>query len=288
MSNSATSPLGTIITAVVTPFSDAGHVNYEAMTTLLEHLITNGSDGVVVAGTTGEAPTLTDDEQIELVGFVAENFKSRLRVIAGAGANDTAHAIRLTERATAAGADAILSVTPYYNRPDRRGLLAHFEAVAGSTDLPVVLYNVPTRTGVDMPDELAAELGALHSNITGMKQARPGVPSAIDGLDLYAGNDDSFAAALDAGAVGGILVASHLVGTQMRHVADSADNRTEKDAPLRSFYDSLGVTTNPVPIKAALDLAGLPGGSLRLPLLSATEAERAVIADAMRPLGLIA
>jgi len=288
VSNSTTSPLGTIITAVVTPFSDAGPVDYAAMTTLLEHLIANGSDGVVVAGTTGEAPTLTDDEQIELIGFVAENFKSRLRVIAGAGANDTAHAIRLTERATAAGADAILSVTPYYNRPDRRGLLAHFEAVAGSTDLPVVLYNVPTRTGVDMPDELAAELGALHSNITGMKQARPGVPSAIAGLDLYAGNDDSFAAALDAGAVGGILVASHLVGTQMRQVADSADNRTEKDAPLRSFYDSLGVTTNPVPIKAALDLAGLPGGSLRLPLLAATDAEREVIADAMRPLGLIA
>ena len=288
MSNSTTSPLGTIITAVVTPFSDAGPVDYAAMATLLEHLIANGSDGVVVAGTTGEAPTLTDDEQIELIGFVAENFKSRLRVIAGAGANDTAHAIRLTERATAAGADAILSVTPYYNRPDRRGLLAHFEAVAGSTDLPVVLYNVPTRTGVDMPDELAAELGALHSNITGMKQARPGVPSAIAGLDLYAGNDDSFAAALDAGAVGGILVASHLVGTQMRQVADSADNRTEKDAPLRSFYDSLGVTTNPVPIKAALDLAGLPGGSLRLPLLAATDAEREVIADAMRPLGLIA
>ena len=288
MSNSTTSPLGTIITAVVTPFSDAGPVDYAAMTTLLEHLIANGSDGVVVAGTTGEAPTLTDDEQIELIGFVAENFKSRLRVIAGAGANDTAHAIRLTERATAAGADAILSVTPYYNRPDRRGLLAHFEAVAGSTDLPVVLYNVPTRTGVDMPDELAAELGALHSNITGMKQARPGVPSAIAGLDLYAGNDDSFAAALDAGAVGGILVASHLVGTQMRQVADSADNRTEKDAPLRSFYDSLGVTTNPVPIKAALDLAGLRGGSLRLPLLAATDAEREVIADAMRPLGLIA
>jgi len=288
VSNSTTSPLGTIITAVVTPFSDAGPVDYAAMTTLLEHLIANGSDGVVVAGTTGEAPTLTDDEQIELIGFVAENFKSRLRVIAGAGANDTAHAIRLTERATAAGADAILSVTPYYNRPDRRGLLAHFEAVAGSTDLPVVLYNVPTRTGVDMPDELAAELGALHSNITGMKQARPGVPSAIAGLDLYAGNDDSFAAALDAGAVGGILVASHLVGTQMRQVADSADNRTEKDAPLRSFYDSLGVTTNPVPIKAALDLAGLRGGSLRLPLLAATDAEREVIADAMRPLGLIA
>ncbi|MCX6388214.1 MAG: dihydrodipicolinate synthase family protein, partial [Solirubrobacterales bacterium] len=124
MSNSATSPLGIIITAVVTPFSEAGPVDYAAMTTLLEHLIANGSDGVVVAGTTGEAPTLTDDEQIELIGFVAENFKSRLRVIAGAGANDTAHAIRLTERATAAGADAILSVTPYYNRPDRRGLLA--------------------------------------------------------------------------------------------------------------------------------------------------------------------
>ncbi|CAB4876948.1 MAG: 4-hydroxy-tetrahydrodipicolinate synthase [Actinobacteria bacterium] len=287
MSNSPESALGTILTAVVTPFSPDGEVDHDAMATILEHLIANGSDGVVVAGTTGEAPTLTDDEQIDLISFVSDSFGDRLTVIAGAGANDTAHAVRLTERATNAGAKAILSVTPYYNRPNEAGIHAHFAAVAKSTDLPVVLYNVPTRTGVDMSDDLAAEIGVRNSNVTGMKQARPGTPSAIEGLDLYAGNDDSFAAAMDNGAVGGILVASHLVGTQMLAVAHSNDRDT-LDRPLRSFYDSLGVTTNPIPIKAALDLAGLPGGHLRLPLVSASAAERETIADAMRALDLLA
>lgn len=286
MSNSAESKLGTIITAMVTPFAADGSIDFDATRTLLEHLVTHGSDGVVVAGTTGEAPTLTDDEQIDLIAFVVSEFGERLTVIAGAGANDTAHAVRLTERSTEAGAAAILSSTPYYNRPNEAGLRLHYEAIAKSTDLPVVLYNVPTRTGLDMSDELAAELGAAHSNIVGMKQARPGNPSPIEGLDLYAGNDDSFAAALDAGGVGGILVASHLVGTQMREVAESP-NRAEADAPLRPFYDALGVTTNPIPIKAALDLAGLPGGELRLPMVKATEAEREVIATAMREVGIL-
>ncbi|MCX6393253.1 MAG: 4-hydroxy-tetrahydrodipicolinate synthase [Solirubrobacterales bacterium] len=287
MSNAPGSALGTILTAVVTPFDSVGTVDHDAMSIILEHLIANGSDGVVVAGTTGEAPTLTDDEQIELISFVAESFGDRLTVVAGAGANDTAHAVRLTERATNAGADAVLSVTPYYNRPNEAGIHAHFEAVAKSTDLPVVLYNVPTRTGVDMSDELSAEIGARNPNITGMKQARAGTPSVIEGLDLYAGNDDAFATAMDNGAVGGILVASHLVGTQMLAVAHSNDRAT-LDQPLRSFYDSLGVTTNPIPIKAALDLAGLPGGSLRLPLVAASASERETIADAMRVLDLLA
>jgi 4-hydroxy-tetrahydrodipicolinate synthase len=271
---------------MVTPFSDDGTVDLEGTRVLLNHLATNGSDGVVVAGTTGEAPTLTDDEQIELIAFVASEFGDQLTVIAGAGANDTAHAVRLTERATEAGAVAILSSVPYYNRPNDAGLLLHYEAIAKSTDLPVVLYNVPTRTGLDMSDTLAAELGARHDNIVGMKQARPGDPQPIPGLDLYAGNDDSFAAALDAGGVGGILVASHLLGNEMREVAQ-ASNRAAADLPYRAFYDALGVTTNPIPIKAALDLAGLPGGELRLPLVKATQAERHTIEVAMREVGLL-
>jgi 4-hydroxy-tetrahydrodipicolinate synthase len=286
LSNGPDSKLGTIITAMVTPFSEDGGIDFEATGVLVQHLADNGSDGVVVAGTTGESPTLTDDEQIEFIAFVVREFGDQLTVIAGAGANDTAHAVRLTERATEAGAAAILSSTPYYNRPNETGLRLHYAAVAAATDLPVVLYNVPTRTGLDMSDKLAAELGAEHANIVGMKQARPGNPSPIEGLDLYAGNDDSFAAALDAGGVGGILVASHLVGKEMRAVADSA-NRAEADAALRPFYDALGVTTNPIPIKAALDMAGLPGGALRLPLVSASEEERAVIATGMREVGLL-
>ena len=286
MSNGPDSKLGTIITALVTPFDSEGRVDHEATRVLLNHLAANGSDGVVVAGTTGESPTLTDDEQIDLIAFVVSEFGDDLTVIAGAGANDTAHAVRLTERATDAGAAAILSSTPYYNRPNDAGLRLHYEAIAKSTDLPVVLYNVPTRTGLDMSDQLASEIGQAFDNVVGMKQARPGNPLPIEGLDLYAGNDDSFAAAMDAGGVGGILVASHLVGTQMREVAESS-NRTERDAPLRPFYDALGVTTNPIPIKAALDLAGLPGGPLRLPLVEASEQERSIIEKAMREVGIL-
>lgn len=288
MSNSPGSALGTVITAMVTPFSDDGSVDLDAARNLLEHLATHGSDGVVVAGTTGEAPTLTDDEQIDLIGFVAAEFGDRLTVIAGAGSNDTAHAARLTERATEAGAAAILSCTPYYNRPNDAGLRLHFEAVAKSTDLPVVLYNVPTRTGIDMPDSVAADVAAAQRNVTGIKQARPGRPQAIEGLDLYAGNDESFAAALDAGGIGGILVASHLVGDRMRAVADAeGEQRSVLDSQLQDLYAALGVTSNPIPIKTALDLAGLPAGNLRLPLVQADDDQRAVVADAMRRLGLI-
>ncbi|MCX6389987.1 MAG: 4-hydroxy-tetrahydrodipicolinate synthase, partial [Solirubrobacterales bacterium] len=242
------SKLGTVITAMVTPFSEDGRsIDEVGASKLLEHLIENGSDGVVIAGTTGEAPTLSDDEQVSLVELAVNQAAGRLTIIAGAGSNDTRHAVHLTERVAAAGADAILSVTPYYNRPEQRGIHAHFEAVASASDLPVILYNVPSRTGTDMSDELCREIGNRNETVVGIKQARSGVPNKIDGLDLYAGNDDSFAAALDNGAVGGILVASHIIGKQMRSMALEPENRSQLDAQMRSLYDALGVTTNPIP-----------------------------------------
>jgi 4-hydroxy-tetrahydrodipicolinate synthase len=279
--------LGTVVTALVTPFNNDGSVDLDGLRELLDHVANNGSDGVVIAGTTGEAPTLCDDEQIDLIAAAVEHAGDRLCVIAGAGANDTAHAVRLTDRSAQVGADAILSVTPYYNRPNERGIRRHFSAVANASDLPVILYNIPTRTGTDMSDRLCAELAATHPTIQAIKQARPGVPQPIEGLAVYAGDDERFGAALDAGAAGGILVASHIVGDVMRQMVDQPERRAELDARLAPLFAALAVTVNPIPIKAALSLLGLPSGPLRLPLVEADDSERATIRQALVDFGLL-
>jgi 4-hydroxy-tetrahydrodipicolinate synthase len=272
---------------MVTPMTEGLQIDWDGAVQLLKHLLANGSDGVVIAGTTGEAPTLSDDEQIELIRLAVETVGDRMCVIAGAGANDTAHAVRLTERSAGAGADAILSVTPYYNRPNAAGIHAHFEAVAKSSDLPVVLYNIPGRTGTDMPDELSAALAERNPTIKAIKQARPGVPQPIDGLQIYAGDDERFAEALDEGAAGGILVASHIIGEQMRALAENPDDRAKLDSQLKPIYAALGVTVNPIPIKAALNMLGLPAGPLRLPLVSADSEQSESIRSALSTFGLL-
>ncbi len=271
------SGLGAVLTAMVTPFDAQGRVDEEAAVRLMEHLVAHGSDGVVIAGTSGEAATLTDAEHLGLIGLAARTLRGRATVVAGAGSNDTRHAVELTTRATELGADAILSVTPYYNRPNRRGIVAHFEAVAAATDRPVLLYNIPSRTTIDMPNELLAELAQIDG-IAGVKQANSDNLALVDGLELYAGNDDAFADVLELGGAGGILVASHLVGDEMRAMVDEPGRRREIDAGLADLYAVLGVTTNPIPVKCALNLLGFEVGGLRLPLVQASEDE----ADAVR------
>jgi 4-hydroxy-tetrahydrodipicolinate synthase len=281
--------LGRLLTAIVTPFDDDLKVDEEAFVAVLRHLADHGSDGVVVAGSTGEAATLTDDEQVALVQLaVDERPREDFTVIAGAGSNDTRHAIELTERVTAAGADAVLSVTPYYVRPNRRGIVAHYTAVAGATDRPVIVYNIPSRTATDMPNDLLAELAQAADNITGVKQANNDSLALIDGLDVYAGNDDTFARTLDLGGAGGILVASHVIGDEMRRLLDEPEQRAAIDESLRPIYAAMGVTTNPIPVKAALNLLGHPVGGLRLPLLAADEQETAAIRQALERHGLLA
>ena len=194
--------LGAILTAVVTPFDADGAVDEGAFVGLLHHLAAHGSDGVVVAGTTGEAPTLDDDEHLRLIELAVTERPAGFTIVAGTGSNDTRHAVLMTERATALGADAVLSVTPYYNRPNRRGILAHFGEVARATDRPVVLYNIPSRTGTDLPNDLLAELAQVE-RIDFVKQANAANVALIDGLGLYAGNDDLLAEVLDLGGVGG-------------------------------------------------------------------------------------
>lgn len=278
--------LGSILTAIVTPFDDAGNVDEEAFVALHHHVCANGSDGIVACGSTGEAATLDDDEHLRVIELACAERPAGTTVIAGAGSNDTRHAVKLTERATELGADAILSVTPYYNKPNRRGLIAHYEAIAAATDKPILLYNIPGRSVIDIPNDVLAELAQIDG-VAGVKQANDANLGPIDGLDVYAGNDDSFAQALDKGAVGGILVASHIVGNEMRRMVTEPERRAEIDAGLRDLYAALGVTTNPIPIKAALNLLGQRAGGLRLPLVEADEQELATVRAALERHGLL-
>jgi 4-hydroxy-tetrahydrodipicolinate synthase len=271
--------IGGILTAMVTPFGSDGELNEDATAQLVRHLLDNGSDGLVLAGSTGEAATMTDDEKVRLWEIGAAE-SGDAPVIAGTGTYDTRHSVELTERAAEAGVDAALVVTPYYVRPNRRGIKAHYEAIAAATELPIVAYNIPSRTATDMPNDLLAELGQIE-NVIAVKQARYEDMATIDGLDLLAGNDDILAKTMDLGGTGGILVASQLVGTEMRRIIDEPENRHEVERGLSDLYEALSVTTNPIPIKAAMNLAGHEVGGLRLPLVEATEEEKAVIRTAL-------
>jgi 4-hydroxy-tetrahydrodipicolinate synthase len=278
--------IGGIITAMVTPFDGDGALDEEAAARLMRHLVANGSDGLVLAGSTGEAPTLSDDEKCRLWELAVAECDDAT-VVAGTGTYDTRHSVELTERAAGIGVDAMLVVTPYYNKPNRRGILAHFRAVAAATDKPIILYNIPSRCVVDLSNELLSELAEID-NVVAVKQARYEDLAPIDGLDLLAGNDDVLAKVLDMGGAGGILVASHLVGREMRRMIDEPQRRTEVHESLTDLFEALTVTTNPIPIKAALNLAGHSVGGLRLPLVEASEAEKAAVRAALERHDLLA
>jgi 4-hydroxy-tetrahydrodipicolinate synthase len=270
------SDLGTVITAIVTPFDERLAVDEDAFVSLMHHLAANGSDGFVVCGTTGEASTLSDDEQLALIELAVRERPAGVSIIAGAGSNNTRHAVHLTERATEIGADAVLSVTPYYNRPSRRGILGHFEAVAGASGVPVILYNIPSRTGTDMPNDLLVRLAQIE-RIEYVKQSNEANLAPVDGLRIYAGNDDLFARTLDLGEAGGILVASHLVGPQMHRMVDEPENRASIDVSLQDVYKTLFLTASPTCTKAALAMLGHRVGGLRLPMVEADDAEREAV-----------
>jgi 4-hydroxy-tetrahydrodipicolinate synthase len=280
------SDLGTILTAIVTPFEEGGGVNEESFVALMHHLAENGSDGFVVAGTTGEASTLSDEEQLRLIELAVTERPAGKTVIAGTGTNDTRHSVFLTERATELGADAMLSVTPYYNKPSPLGLKRHYEAVAGATDKPTLLYNIPARTGTNMAPELLAELAQIEG-IVGVKQANAQELQPIDGLELYAGDDGTFARTLDMGGAGGILVASHVVGNEMRQMVEEPERRAEIDSSLRDVYAMLFMTASPTCTKAALNLLGHDVGGLRLPLVQATPEETAAVRATLERHGLL-
>ncbi|MFN8218331.1 MAG: 4-hydroxy-tetrahydrodipicolinate synthase [Solirubrobacterales bacterium] len=279
------------ITAMATPFREDGRIDLDAARRLAAHLLEHGSHGLVVSGTTGECPTLTDGEEIELLGAVRSEVGEEALLICGTGTNDTQHSRELTKMAADAGADASLVVVPYYNKPNREGIRAHFEAVAAAVpELPMVMYNIPSRVIVNADRELLGELAAID-NIVAVKQANDEELGPIDGLDVLAGNDNTFLRVLEFGGAGGILVASHVVGDQMREMWDAAqageiERARRIDAELQPVYAGLSVTTNPIPLKAALSMLGLASDRVRLPLVTADAEQRAAVRAALEGVGL--
>ena len=269
---------------MVTPFDADGRLDEAASVRLMKHLLDNGSDGLVLAGTTGEGSTLDDSEKLRLWQLAKDECPNAV-VVANTGSNDTAHTVHLTEQATELGVDAMLVVTPYYNKPNPRGIKAHFEATARVTDKPIVVYNIPQRCVVDIPNDLLRELAEIP-NVSAVKQARETELEPIDGMDLLAGNDDMLARVMDAGGTGGILVASHLFGAEMKQIVKEPDARAEVDARIRDAYEALSVTVNPIPIKTALALLGLIPEHFRLPMVPASPDEEAVVRSMLERHGL--
>jgi len=276
-----------VITAMVTPFNADGAVDLHAARRLARHLIENGSHGLVVAGTTGESPTLSDPEKLNLLDAVLDEVGDDATVVCGSGSNDTRHSAYLTGEACRAGAHAVLVVTPYYNKPNRAGLRAHFSTVAEAAgDTPMILYNIPSRCVINLPPEFMAELAAEIGNVVGVKQANDDELGPIEGLDVLAGNDGIFLRCLEIGGTGGILVSSHLVGPEMREIYDAAtsgglERAREIHERLVPIYDATVVTANPIPVKAGLELLGVIDAHMRLPMVPASEEERAVVREAL-------
>jgi 4-hydroxy-tetrahydrodipicolinate synthase len=278
--------LGSILTAMVTPFDADLRVDEDATVALMHHLVAHGSDGLVICGTTGEASTLTDEEHLRMIELAAGEMRGQCTIVAGVGSNDTRHAVSLTERATELGADALLSVNPYYNRPSRRGIVRHYEEVAKATDRPILLYNIPQRTGSDLPNDLLAELAQIDG-IAGVKQANAANLAKIDGMMIYAGNDDMLVDVLELGEPGGILVASHLFGQEMHRMVDEPERRREIDASLQDVYRDMGVVPLAVAAKASLGMLGIDVGGPRLPYVSPDARELEILRAILERHGLL-
>ena len=283
---------------MVTPFSADGSLNLDSARRLAHHLVDTGSDGIVVCGTTGEGPTVTDREKLDLFEAVVTEVGATATVIANTGTYDTHHSVALTRSALATGVDGFLVVTPYYSKPPRAGIVAHFRAIAEAADgRPVIVYNIPQRVVVNLEPDVLAELGQIP-NVVAVKQATADLDQARrvvadTGLTLFAGNDDLVMPFLELGGAGGICVASHVAGRQIRHMIDLANQgdmagARAVDESLHDLYAGLAVTTNPIPVKAALNLLGHDVGGLRLPLVEADAAQTQTVAGALEAAGILA
>jgi len=287
--------LGEVLTATVTPFDSDGKVDADKYAELCTFLVDNGSDGVVVNGTTGESATLSEDERLELIRAALDAIGDRATVIAGTGTNNTAHSVHLTEQANEAGAHGVLVVTPYYNKPPPRGIVEHFKAVAAATDRPVIAYNIPGRVVINIEPETMTQLAEIP-NVKAVKQSNADLDQARHivelGLDLYAGDDDLVLPFVELGGRGGICVHTHIVGSQVKEMIRRAregdlDGARELDEELKPAIELIGVVTGPIQIKAALNLLGHDVGGLRLPLVEADEDEKARIRSCLERLKLL-
>ncbi|MGH2922097.1 MAG: 4-hydroxy-tetrahydrodipicolinate synthase [Gaiellaceae bacterium] len=288
--------LGEVLTAIVTPFDRDGAVDYERFREHSRHLVENGSDGLVVAATTGESPTLTDEERFELFAAAVDAIGDRATVIAATGTYSTAHSIHLTERAHELGVDGYLVVTPYYNKPPARGIVEHFKAIASVSDRPIIVYNIPQRVVVNIEPETIAELAEIPT-VRAVKQATEEIDQArriVDiGLDLYAGSDHLLYPFLEVGGVGGVCVYSNIVAARVKELirlyrAGDGEGARAIDDELKPVVDALGATINPIPVKAALSMLGQDVGGLRLPLVEASEEELVEIRSGLERAGLLA
>jgi 4-hydroxy-tetrahydrodipicolinate synthase len=287
--------LGEVLTAVVTPFDGSGAVDHDRFRELAAFLVENGSDGLVVAGTTGEAPTLSDDERLELIATAVDAVGDRATVVAGTGTYSTAHSVHLTERAHELGVDGFLVVTPYYNKPPVRGIVEHFKAVAAASDKPIVVYNIPGRVVLNLETDTIAQLAKIPT-VTAVKQANPDLDQARAivelGLALYAGDDDLILPFLEVGGTGGVCVHTHVVGPQVKELITrfnegDLEGARRLDEEIRPSLEILKVQANPIAIKAALNLLGHDVGGLRLPLVDANEDEVATVRDCLERLRLL-
>ncbi|MGH3134546.1 MAG: 4-hydroxy-tetrahydrodipicolinate synthase [Gaiellaceae bacterium] len=287
--------LGEILTAIVTPFKSEGSVDVERFRALARHLVDNGSDGLVVTGTTGESPTLSDDERFALYEAAVDEVGDRASVVAGTGTYSTEHSVHLTGRAHEIGVDAFLVVTPYYSKPPVRGIVEHFKAVAAVSDRPIVAYNIPGRVVLNLEPEAIAKLAEIPT-VKAVKQANDDLEEARRivelGLDLYAGDDDLIFPFLGVGGLGGVCVHTHVVGPQVKEMvrlfrAGDVEGARALDEEIRPSIDLLRVVTNPIAIKCALNLLGHEVGGLRLPLVEATDEEREAVRGCLELLGLL-
>ena len=289
--------LGEILTAVVTPFKANGSVDLDRFRALASHLVENGSDGLVVTGTTGESPTLSDQERFDLYEAALEEIGDRATVIAGTGTYSTEHSVHLTARAHELGVHGFLVVTPYYNKPPARGIVEHFKAVAAESDRPIVVYNIPGRVVINIEPETIAELAEIPT-VRAVKQANDDLDQARrilaeTDLDLYAGDDVLVYPFLELGGTGGVCVHTHVVGPQVKQMIRAfregdAEAAKRIDEELEPSYELLKVQTNPIAIKAALNLRGHEVGGLRLPLVEATDDEVARVRACLERLGVLA
>src|SRR5919204_2380388 len=287
--------LGEVLTATVTPFAADGAVDYDRYRELCTFLVDNGSDGVVVNGTTGEASTLSEEERIGLIQAALDAIGDRATVIAGTGTNSTAHSIHLTEQAHEAGAHGVLVVTPYYNKPPPRGIVEHFKAVAAATDRPVMAYNIPGRVVINIEPQTMTELAEIP-NVKAVKQSNADLDQARHivelGLELYAGDDNLVLPFVELGGRGGVCVHTHVVGLQVKEMIRLAregdlDGARRLDEELQPAIELIGVVTGPIQIKAALNMLGHDVGGLRLPLVEASEDEKAQIRSCLERLKLL-
>ncbi len=287
--------LGNVLTAIVTPFRGDDSIDFDSFQRLARYLVENGSDGIVVCGTTGESPNLTDEERIDLFRAALEAVGDEATVVAGTGTYSTAHSVHLTEQAHELGVDAMLVVTPYYNKPPQRGIVAHFEEIARASDKPIVVYNIPGRVVINIGPETISRLAEI-ATVRAVKQANDDLAQAkhiVDtGLDLYAGDDNLIQPFLELGGIGGICVHTHVVGPQVAaqvkaFQAGDVERAREIDRELDPAYDLLKVQSNPIPIKAALNLLGHGVGGHRLPMPPPTDDEIAAVRACLERLGLL-